>query len=188
MDPTTSSRRALARRTLAGVLAATALAATVALTSSGAGAALRPLPSESCSTSTTTSTLVPNLRNHGLPSDCLPPSAPVLLSVTRAGATVTASWAPGYDPTAWYLCTLVAGANVTSTTVRTAYDHCTFTGLNPRGHYAVRVVAQNPYGTSTVVQGTAPNPKVVRITCVRATVVSHVTGVNPRCPAGFHRA
>jgi sugar lactone lactonase YvrE len=106
------------------------------------------------------------------------------LQVTRSGRTVTASWNPQFG--SMFLCTLIASGITTSTTVFTATDTCTFTGLNPAGFYAVRVQSQAAGGVSPIAQKDAPPPVAVHYTCVKGHKLKHLIGYARVCPYGWH--
>jgi hypothetical protein len=103
-----------------------------------------------------------------------------------------------------YQCTLMYGFNLPSTyTVVTTSTTCSFGGLDPTAVFGIEVAVSygGPYSlpvigfpavvttstttttTTTTVPAVPPTPKTIK--CVRGTVVRHVRGINPHCPAGF---
>lgn len=112
---------------------------------------------------------------------------PTIVSVTRKGATITATML--LEPVGTYLCTLIASGSVTSIFVLSPVNACSFTGTNPAGAYAVRVQAQSALAISAMVQMNAPAPLVYGATCAKGHHRRHLVrlGVSPVCPIGWHR-
>ncbi len=100
------------------------------------------------------------------------------LSVTLGGGNLMASWSPSGAQS--YTCTLLYGFNAPSKfTVTTSASNCVFYN-----------VGNMPYGVRVSVTGsssstTAWATPLRTIQCVRGSVHRTVTGLNPRCPAGF---
>jgi hypothetical protein len=108
---------------------------------------------------------------------------------THSGTSLSATWtgAPGATS---FTCTLLYGFDAPSTFTATTTGHsCTFSGLDPHALYGVRVVAHYPDGTTSGSTIFANSIQVLnsRIVCARGTSHRVVVGLNPRCPAGWHR-
>ncbi len=104
------------------------------------------------------------------------------LVATRTSTTLTVSWQPG-GTSAPYQCTLLYGYGDPSTfTVRTSSTSCSFYYLDPATSYGVSVAGSGGTGPSSSVFA---GPVRSTITCRRGAHVRHITGVNPRCPAGW---
>ena len=129
-----------------------------------------------------------NLYTWATAGNIRPTLTSVTSSATRLGSryvqSVTATWTG--TGTA-FLCTLMYGFNAsTSFTQRTSTRSCTFTNLDLGRSYGISVVALSGSVASAASVGFAPAP-VVTLTCVRHGVTRHVSGVNPRCPAGWRQ-
>ena len=102
--------------------------------------------------------------------------------LTRSATSLSASWSSGAGP---YVCTLMYGFNAPSTfTIRTSSTSCTFNNLDGATPYGVRVTTYAGQGSSSTAMAPAFS---TTITCVRDGRVRHVSGVAPRCPAGWRR-
>lgn len=104
------------------------------------------------------------------------------VQLTRSATSLSASWSGGSGP---YVCTLMYGFHSPSTfAIHTTNTSCTFYNLDGATPYGVRVTTLGGMGAST----TAMSPAVsTTVTCTRNGHVRHVSGVNPRCPAGWRR-
>ncbi len=112
----------------------------------------------------------------------LSPASPLSVHVARSAASLSATWSGGTGP---FICTLMYGFNSPSTfTIRTTSSSCTFYNLASDTPYGVRVSTLGGQGTSAVAMAGA---LATTITCTRDRLVRHVTGTDPRCPAGWRR-
>ncbi len=112
----------------------------------------------------------------------LSPASPLSVHLARSAASLSATWSGGTGP---YVCTLMYGFNSPSTfTIRTTSSSCTFYNLASDTPYGVRVSTLGGQGTSAAAMAGA---LATTITCTRDRLVRHVTGTDPRCPAGWRR-
>jgi hypothetical protein len=114
----------------------------------------------------------------------LAPARLTSLNLSRAGTTINAAWSPVGG--ASYTCTLLYGyASPSSFSVTTTSPSCSFYGVSATMAIGVRVVASSGGVASAPVEAfLSAEPS---ITCVRGTTHRVVSGVNPRCPAGWRR-
>ena len=118
-----------------------------------------------------------------------PPSTPLGVGVSASESTLTAHWTPVFGASS-YTCTLMSGFGApTGFHITTTASSCTFQGLNQPSQFGISVTANNAAGSSTLSPAVfvpyVP-PHRTQIVCVRAGHVKRISGINPRCPAGYH--
>lgn len=114
------------------------------------------------------------------------PTTPSALLASTTSSSLSVRWSAS-DATSWH-CTLLYGFGAPSTfTQNVRTPSCTFSGLAAGNVYGVSIVATSFVGNSSPAVIFAATTARLTITCVHEGRVRHVTGVNPRCPSGFHR-
>jgi hypothetical protein len=112
----------------------------------------------------------------------LVPGSSLHLSLSRTATSLSASWSGGIGP---FVCTLMYGYNSPSSfTIRTTSTTCTFNNVASDTPFGVRVSSDAGSGSSVTAMAA---PVATTITCTRDGRVRHVSGLDPRCPAGWRR-